>query len=106
MYERKSEREQVEEQANIDANGVVTWKSNGNVPFDDMLEGAIAQGAKGINLEACRKERKRQNDEFFARYREAQKNRQPSAEEMFEMRAAFGPGAEVVDVITGRKIKL
>ena len=28
----------------------------------------------------------------------------PSAEEMFEMRAAFGPDVEVVDVISGRKV--
>lgn len=30
----------------------------------------------------------------------------PSAEELFEMRAAFGPGASVVNVITGRKTQL
>lgn len=38
----------------------------------------------------------------LAEYREARKNHTPSAEEMFEMRAAFGPGAEVVDIITGQ----
>ena len=28
----------------------------------------------------------------------------PSNEKMFEMRAAFGPGVEVVDVLSGRKV--
>ena len=28
---------------------------------------------------------------------------EPSGEEAFEMRAAFGPGVEVVDVFTGRR---
>lgn len=39
---------------------------------------------------------------ILAEYCEARKNHKPSAEEMFEMQAAFGPGAEVVDVITGQ----
>lgn len=29
----------------------------------------------------------------------------PSDEEIFEMRAAFGPGVEVVDVISGRRVR-
>lgn len=45
-------------------------------------------------------------DVFLAEYRKARENHVPSAEEMFEMRAAFGPGATVVDVITGRRTKL
>jgi hypothetical protein len=40
---------------------------------------------------------------FLAAYREARKNYVPSAEERYEMRAAFGPGEEVVDVITGQR---
>jgi hypothetical protein len=51
-------------------------------------------------------EQKKSNAEWIAEYRKAQMNRQPSAEEIFEMVAAFGPGAEVVDVITGQKIVL
>ena len=30
----------------------------------------------------------------------------PSQEELAEMRGAFGPGKEIVDVITGKKIQL
>ena len=41
-------------------------------------------------------------DKFLASYR-ANQPAEPSAEEKFEMRAAFGPNADVVDVITGRK---
>ena len=38
-------------------------------------------------------------------YRQAQANRTPEqeAEHMFELRAAHGPGVEVVDVITGKR---
>lgn len=39
-------------------------------------------------------------------YRERMKNHVYSAEEMFEMRAAFGEGETVVNVITGEKIQL
>ncbi len=45
-------------------------------------------------------------DRFLAEYRERMKDWQPDAETLFEMRAAFGPGEEVVNVITGQKIKL
>tara|TARA_R100001198_G_C5064497_1_gene113844 strand:- start:109 stop:483 length:375 start_codon:yes stop_codon:yes gene_type:complete len=41
-------------------------------------------------------------DGFFAQYRASQPA-QPSSEERFEARAAFGPGQTVVDAITGRK---
>jgi hypothetical protein len=33
-------------------------------------------------------------------------NHVPSSEELFEMRAAFGEGAEVVNVLTGRRTTL
>ena len=45
------------------------------------------------------------NDELIER-REARKDREPTAEELFEMRAAFGEGATIVDVMTGRTIQL
>jgi len=43
---------------------------------------------------------------FLAAYRKAMENHVPSEEEMFEMRGAFGPGATVVNVVTGKEIKL
>lgn len=42
----------------------------------------------------------------IAEYRKARENYVPSAEEMFEMQAAFGPGATVVDVITGQRFQV
>jgi hypothetical protein len=44
-----------------------------------------------------------EQDKAIEAYRASQPA-QPSAEEMFEMRAAFGEGVEVVDVITGRRV--
>jgi hypothetical protein len=49
------------------------------------------------------RERVRQVREQTAEYVRANKGRKRSAEEMSEMRAAFGPGETVVDVITGEK---
>jgi hypothetical protein len=43
-------------------------------------------------------------DDFIAEYRRHQPA-VPSPEEQFAMRAAFGPNAEVVDVITGRRFR-
>ena len=46
--------------------------------------------------------------EFFAHYRKMRANRTPEqiAEERVEMEAAFGKGAEVVNIITGEITKL
>ena len=45
-------------------------------------------------------------EKVLAEYREARKNHVPSAEEMYEMRAAFGEGSTVVDIITGQVYKV
>jgi hypothetical protein len=45
----------------------------------------------------------KQTDAFIKSYKKARKNHKPSAEERFEMRAAFGSGKTVVDVITGQR---
>jgi hypothetical protein len=73
--------------------------------MDDMIEKMEAAGCQ-FNAEATRKARDEQNAKFAAEYIKRQANRQPSAEEMSEMRATFGAGAVVVDVISGRKIQL
>ena len=42
----------------------------------------------------------------IAAYRENRMKNGYSAEELHEMRAAFGPGAKVKDILTGKTIKL
>jgi hypothetical protein len=68
--------------------GVARLDSNGHVPFDDKL--AEFESAGHITPE----ERTRSNE---ARQREAV---------IAGMRAAFGPGTEVVNIITGKRTKL
>lgn len=84
-------------------NGVVRWNSNGQVPPRDMLD-AIAT-LEDIDLDACIAAREADNRAFFAEYANARKNmtEEQKAEEAYERRAAFGPGEEVVDVITGER---
>lgn len=83
--------------------GVLRWKSNGQVPFDDMLQLAQEIGLP-VDLDASRAARQTEQAAFLAEYRRAQ--RSPSAEEVAEMRAAFGEGTTVVDVLSGRRIRL
>mgnify|MGYP001058442851 CR=1 FL=1 len=92
--------------AHIDDDGVVRWNSNNNVPFDDMLYDFMSIGVIGPKT-AARSEEARHvdNERFFEEYRRNQPA-QPSEEELFEMRAAFGEGTEVVDVISGRRVRL
>jgi hypothetical protein len=84
-----------------DADGIIRWKTNNVVPFADMLE---ANGITGDELARHVAAREKDNDAFFAEYRRRQPAK-PSAEAMYEMRAAFGPGQVIVDVITGRRVR-
>ena len=77
--------EQLRTEATL-TDGVYRWKSNGQVPPLDLLE--IAEVPLGI-LQTCRKASKADTEKFLADYRRNQ--RPPSDEELFEMRAAFGP---------------
>lgn len=91
--------------AQQDTNGVWRWKSNNRVPFNDMLQSWGIAGAELAKHEAARDV---DTDAFLRDYREAQRNRTPEqlAEEAFEARAAFGPGVEYVNVITGERRRM
>ena len=89
----------------IDETGIATWVSNGNAIPQECVEKAI-YGGLPINAELTREFRDRQTEKSLREYRERMKNHVYSDEELFEMRAAFGAGALVVDAITGRRIQL
>jgi hypothetical protein len=104
----KERLEKLAEQLKTEAtykNGVGMWNRSGNhLPID------VAEFAKYLCLPIDLNKHQKAYDEatskFFAEYRKAQANHKPTAEELYEMRAAFGAGTTVVNVITGREIKL
>jgi hypothetical protein len=49
---------------------------------------------------------KEETKKILADYREQMKKHKPSPQKLHEMRAAFGAGKVIVDVITGQRIKL
>lgn len=83
------------------------WASNNAIPFDDMFALWEALGYVDAAERAAAKEWKdEETSAFLTEYRKVNKGRKRSAEELHEMRAAFGPGATVVDVITGETVTL
>lgn len=82
--------------------GVLRWKSNGRVPFDDVLEKVFRMHPE-LNYTKCKAARDADNAAFFSEYRKNYKG--PSDEERFEARAAFGPGKEITNIITGHRWK-
>ncbi len=86
----------------IDDAGVAR-NSIGRVVMSDMLE-KIALVTDKVDVRATLAARELEVGESLREYR-ANKC-PPSAEEMAEMRAAFGAGAVVVNVLTGEKISL
>lgn len=82
---------------------ILRWDSNDAVVPGDIIEATDWPYAAEMN--AAREE---QQDAFITQYIENRANRTPEqiAEENFEMRAAFGPGETVVNVLTGERTKL
>lgn len=97
-------KQRFETSANVDENGAVSWKSNGAYIMDDMAEMMEKAGCK-FSREATAAARSKQDSEYIAQYK-AQQSSKPSAEELYEMRAAFGAGTTVVDVISGKAVQL
>ena len=89
-------------QITIDENGVAR-NCIGRALMDDMLE-KLALVTDKADMSATEAARAAENAEFLEEYR---RNRKPhSAEEIAEMRSAFGAGTKVVDIITGETITL
>lgn len=85
------------------ANGGAFWNSNGNYLPADCAE-ILSHTDFPFSLEETNRARKAQNEAFLENYRRNYKG--PSEEERAEMRAAFGTGATVVNVISGERIRL
>lgn len=109
FWKNKAE-EEIEKMSAEVANGQVTIDDDGvarnrigRVLMEDQMEILSFTGWR-FSEEATRKAR----EEEVAKSINARKKNvhESSAEEMFEMRAAFGKGTKVVDVISGRTIQL
>ena len=84
-------------------NGAAFWNSNGNYLPTDAAE-VLSYTDFPFSLEETAKARDAQTAAFLENY---QKNYTgPGEEEKAEMRAAFGEGTTVVDVISGERIRL
>lgn len=75
----------------------------GRVLMNDMLEKLTMVSGK-VSVENTQAARDAETRKTIEAYRKA--DHQPSEEELWEMRAAFGRGTTVVDAITGRKTRL
>ena len=86
----------------IDENGVARNRI-GRVLMSDMLE-KLTYVTDKVDEEATRAARAEEVERTLAEYR---KNAQPATEEeKEEMRAAFGEGKTVVNILTGERIRL
>lgn len=101
--------QQIYEKASLDAvveqDGAIKWKSNGCYLMDDACEMLEYKGFP-FSREATRQKREIQVDQEIAEYKARRKGQPLSDEELYEMRAAFGPGETIVNVITGETHQL
>lgn len=82
----------------IDGDGVAR-NCIGRALADEMLEKVELVAPDCVNVSATRATYAAERDRVLRRY----VSRKIEAEEMHEMRSAFGAGTTVVDVLTGRK---
>lgn len=105
--EAKKELERVkkdldEGKITIDENGIARNCIERTL-HDDMLE-KVAMVSDKVNVEATRAARDEETAKVIEEFRASYTG--PSEEDLFEMRAAYGKGTTVVDIFTGKKIKL
>lgn len=94
---------QADEEAVVEDDGAIKWKDSGNYLMDDFCE-VLEYAGYDFSRPATRRKRDKQNAESLANYR---KNKKPlSKEERDEMRAAFGNGQTVVDLLSGDRYRL
>lgn len=109
FWKRNAEEEvrkavgQADEKATVEADGAIKWSSNGRYLMDDFCE-KLEYAGYPFSREATAKKRNVQDEESLAEYRRNDKGL--SGEALAEARAAFGEGATVVDVLTGKKTRL
>lgn len=83
---------------------VVRWVSNDRVPFLDMLTDFATLGLiADFQVELSEDTRKIEQSAFLREYMISQANRseEQKEEERMMARAAFGPDAKVVNIVTG-----
>jgi len=88
------------------ASNVLKWVSNDRcIPNDIMLNMKRYGLVDQETVDATREAEKIDTDAFIAEYRVNRANRSAEeiAEEQFEMRAAFGPGETIVNILTGER---
>ena len=86
----------------VDGNGVARNRI-GRVLMDDMLE-KLTYITDTVDEEATKAARAEEVSRSLEAYRRSYKG--PTEEEKAEMRATFGTGSTVVDIITGERIRL
>ena len=102
---RKMEERQINGEIFFGADGVVRWTSNNRVMPKDCREILSHTVYRDLYSEdASRAAEEAETAAFLDSYRKSYKG--PGEEEKAEMRAAFGTGTTVVDIITGERIRL
>lgn len=87
----------------VDEDGAFYWKRSGHFADSDGCDKLDAIGITNLFSNYDRAETIRKaTEQYEETVREYRSHRHtPTAEEMFEMRAAFGEGVTIVDVISG-----
>ena len=109
FWKNHAEEEIVKMQARVDNDKIRTnigggafWNSNGNYLPQEAAE-VLAHCDFPFSIEETKRAREAQTAAFLENYR---MNHRTSEEEKAEMKAAFGTGTTVVNVITGERISL
>ena len=91
------------------ASNVLKWVSNDRcIPNDIMLDLLRYGMVNAVTVATTRIVEREETDRFIEEYKKNRANRSAEevAEERYEMRAAFGPGETVVNILTGERTEI
>ena len=108
FWRQNAEKELAAVKADLDAGKItiddqgVARNCIGRVLMDDMLE-KVAMVTDRVNVEATKEARSAEVSRTIESYK---RNAKTTAESRCEMQNVFGKGAVVVDVITGKRVRV
>lgn len=101
----KKSMKDAESNAEVDKDGAISWKSNGQYLMDDICE-ILEFGGYQFSREETKRKREEQVEYQIRMYREGQnKNKRTYSKEIIkELESSFEKGTKVVDILTGESI--
>jgi len=105
FFQKEAQKDVQKFDETVVINDIPRWSSNNHIPPEDLLQLWNHVG-KNFNLDAAIVQQDIEVRESIEQYKIHRRNHPLNDEELQEIVATFGVGAEVVDILTGERIPI